>query len=133
MLGVVLAVLSLFSRSLSNFPNFCFSKIAPKIFLDNYSVTFNYKNLDFVKGDLVYFVGYEGPSDATRLGIVYDVKIRHSHFPLYEIYWFKDKLHSTHTAAHIDLVYTENVIDSEMSPKSLQHLKDRVNDRAEGD
>ena len=101
--------------------------------LDNYSVTFNHKNLDFVKGDLVYFVGYEGPSDNTRLGIVYDVKIRQSHFPLYEIYWFKDKLHSTHTATHIDLVYTENPIDNEMNPKSLHHLKDRVYDRGEGD
>ena len=115
------------------FQIFLFSKIAPKNFLDNYSVTFNYKNLDFVKGDLVYFVGYEGPSDNTRLGIVFDVKIRHSHFPLYEIYWFKDKLHSTHTAAHIDLVYTENMIDNEVNPKSLRHLKDRVYDRGEGD
>ena len=104
-----------------------------KIFLDNYSVTFNPKNLDFVKGDLVYFVGYEGPSDYNRLGIVYDIKIRQSHFPLYEIYWFKDKLHSTHTAAHIDLVYTQSIIDDEMYPRALDHLKDRVNDRAEGD
>jgi len=122
-----------FSVSLRDFPNFCFSKYAPKNFHDNYSVTFNPKNLDFVKGDLVYFVGYEGPADNTRLGIVYDVKIRHSHFPLYEIYWFKDKLHSTHTAAHIDLVYTENMIDSEMNPKSIPHVKDRVYDRGEGD
>ncbi len=104
-----------------------------KIFPDNYSVSFHRKPPEFVKGDLVYFVGYEGPADATRLGIVFDVKIRHSHFPLYEIYWFKDKLHSTHTAAHIDLVYTENVIDDEMSPKSIHHLSDRVNDRGEGD
>ena len=96
-------------------------------------MTFNPKNLDFVKGDLVYFVGYEGPSDNTRLGIVFDIKIRHSHFPLYEIYWFKDKLHSTHTAAHIDLVYTHDVIDNETYPRSYYHLKDRVNDRAEGD
>jgi len=91
------------------------------------------KLLDFMKGDLVYFVGYEGPSEPDKLGIVFDVKIRQSHFPLYEIYWFKDKLHSTHTAAHIDLVYTENTIDNEMNPKSLRHLKDRVNDRSEGD
>lgn len=91
------------------------------------------KPVDFVKGDLVYFVGYEGPSDNTRLGIVFEVKIRHSHFPLYEIYWFKDNLYSTHTALHIDLAYTENPIDNELSPKSIHHLKDRVNDRSEGD
>ena len=78
--------------------------------------------LDFVKGDLVYFIGYEGPADHNRIGIVYDIRIRHSHFPLYEIYWFKDRLHSTHTAAHIDLLYTDNII-----------LKDRVYDRGEGD
>jgi len=132
-LGLVLGGLSSFSISLQTFPNFRFSKNAPKNFLDNYSVTIDYKSLDFVKGDLVYFVGYEGPSDNTRLGIVFDVKIRHSHFPLYEIYWFKDKLQSTHTAAHIDLVYTHNVIDDELYPKSLHHLKDRVYDRGEGD
>ena len=96
-------------------------------------MTCNHKSLDFIKGDLVYFIGYEGPSDRNRLGIIYDIKIRHSHFPLYEIYWFKNKLYTTHTAAHIDLVYTENLIDNEMNPKSLHHLKDRVNDRAEGD
>ena len=96
-------------------------------------MTFPPKNLDFVKGDLVYFVGYEGPADHTRLGIVYDIKIRQSHFPLYEIYWFKEKLSTTHTATHIDLVYTENPIDNEMNPKSLHHLKDRVYDRGEGD
>ena len=96
-------------------------------------MSFPTKPAEFVKGDLVYFVGYEGPSDRTRLGIVYDIKIRHSHFPLYEIYWFKNKLYTTHTAAHIDLVYTENIIDDELSPKSLRHLSDRVNDRGEGD
>ena len=96
-------------------------------------MTYNRKPLDFIKGDLVYFVGYEGPSDHTRLGIVYDIKIRQSHFPLYEIYWFKDKLHSTHTATHIDLVYTHDVIDSELYPRSYLHIKDRVNDRGEGD
>ena len=93
----------------------------------------NRKLLDFVKGDLVYFVGYEGPSDINRLGVVYDITVRQSHFPLYEIYWFKDNMYSTHTAAHIDLVYSENPIDNEMNPKSLYHLKDRVNDRGEGD
>lgn len=93
----------------------------------------NRKPLDFVKGDIVYFIGYEDSTDYNRIGIVYDIKIRHSYFPLYEIYWFKDKLYTTHTAAHIDLVYTENMIDSEMSPKSLRHLKDRVYDRGEGD
>ena len=96
-------------------------------------MTFNPKNLDFVKGDLVYFVGYEGPADNTRLGIVYDIRIRQSHFPLYEIYWFKERLSTTHTAAHIDLVYTCSVIDDEVSPKSILHLKDRVYDRGEGD
>ena len=125
--------LSTLSLSPSNFPNFRFSNNAPKNFIDNYSVTFDPKNLEFVKGDLVYFVGYEGPADSTRLGIVYDIRIRHSHFPLYEIYWFKDKLQSTHTAAHIDLVYTENMIDDEVNPKSLHHAKDRVYDRGEGD
>jgi hypothetical protein len=82
----------------------------------------NTKPLEFVKGDLVYFVGYEVSTDHTRLGIVFDVKIRHSHFPLYEIYWFKDKLYSTHTSAHIDLV-----------PRSINRLSDRVYDRGEGD
>ena len=96
-------------------------------------MTSTHKPSDFVKGDLVYFVGYEGPADHTKLGIVFDVKIRHSHFPLYEIYWFKSKITTTHTASHIDLVYTENPIDSEINPKSLRHLKDRVNDRSEGD
>jgi hypothetical protein len=91
------------------------------------------KPLDFVKGDLVYFVGYEAPSDRSRLGVVMDVRIGDSHFPLYEVHWIKDKLQSTHTAAHIDLVYTENLIDDEVSPKSLLHLKDRVYDRGEGD
>ena len=91
------------------------------------------KPLDFVKGDLVYFVGYEGPSDHTKLGVVFQVKVGDSHFPLYEVYWFKDKLTSTHTAAHIDFAYTNNVIDSDMYPNSILHLKDRVNDRSEGD
>ena len=93
----------------------------------------NRKPLDFVKGDLVYFVGYEGPSDRDRLGVVIDVKIGESHFPLYVVYWIRDKLQSTHTAAHIDLLYNTNLIDDEVSPKSLLHLKDRVNDRGEGD
>jgi len=83
----------------------------------------NKKQLDFVKGDLVYFIGYEDSTDYNRIGIVYDIKIRHSHFPLYEIYWFKDKLSTRHTASHIDLVYT----------KSITQLSDRVNDRGEGD
>ena len=131
--GAVLAGLAPSRDRQENFPNFRFLKNAPKNLQDNYSVTFDPKNLDFVKGDLVYFVGYEGPSDHTRLGIVYDIKIRQSHFPLYEIYWFKEKLHTTHTATHIDLVYTENPIDNEMNPKSLHHLKDRVYDRGEGD
>ncbi len=93
----------------------------------------NRKHLDFVKGDLVYFVGYEGPSDRTRLGVVTKVRIGESHFPLYEVYWIRDKLHSTHTATHIDLLYTTDLIDDEVSPKSLLHLKDRVYDRGEGD
>ena len=93
----------------------------------------NRKPLDFVKGDLVYFVGYEGPSDRNKVGVVVDVRIRDSHFPLYVVHWFKDRLQSTHTASHIDLLYTTNVIDDEVSPKSLLHLKDRVNDRSEGD
>ena len=91
------------------------------------------KHLDFVKGDLVYFVGYEGPADNTKLGIVCDVKIRHSHFPLYVVHWIRDKIQSTHTATHIDLLYTTDLIDNEVSPKSVLHLKDRVNDRGEGD
>ena len=91
------------------------------------------KQMDFVRGDLVYFVGYEGPADYTKLGIVFKVKIGQSHFPLYEVYWFKDKLVSTHTAAHIDLAYTSDVIDSDVKPRSYLHLKDRVNDRGEGD
>ena len=33
------------------------------------------KPLDFVVGDLVYFVGYEGPSDRNKLGVVIEVKI----------------------------------------------------------
>ena len=61
-LGAVLAGLSTFSLALRNFPNFHFSKNTPKNFQDNYSVTINvnHKSLDFAKGDLVYFVGYEG-------------------------------------------------------------------------
>ena len=78
------------------------------------------KQLDFDKGDLVYFVGYEGPSDRTKLGVVIDVKTGQSHFPLYVVHWIKDKIQSTHTAAHIDLA-------------SGVDLKDRVNDRSEGD
>jgi hypothetical protein len=93
----------------------------------------NRKPLDFVKGDLVYFVGYETPSDRNRLGVVVEVKIGASHFPLYVVHWIKDKLQSTHTATHIDLVYTEDVIDSEIYPKSISHLKDRIYDRGEGD
>ncbi len=91
------------------------------------------KNLDFTKGDLVYFVGYEGPSDRNKLGIVIDINTAKSHFPLYTVHWIKDKLQSTHTASHIDLLYTTNLIDDEVSPKSVLHLKDRVNDRSEGD
>ena len=93
----------------------------------------NRKPLDFEKGDLVYFVGYEGPSDRNRVGVIVGVRIGESHFPLYDVHWIKDKLRSTHTAAHIDLVYTENLIDDEANPKSLLHLKDRVYDRGEGD
>tara|TARA_B100000686_G_C16642503_1_gene890949 strand:+ start:354 stop:644 length:291 start_codon:yes stop_codon:yes gene_type:complete len=93
----------------------------------------NRKPLDFVKGDLVYFVGYEGPSDRTRMGVVMEVRTGQSHFPLYDVYWIKDNLQSTHTAAHIDLLYTTDIIDDEVSPKSLLHLKDRVYDRGEGD
>ena len=91
------------------------------------------KHLDFVVGDLVYFVGYEGPSDRNKLGVITKVRIGESHFPLYEVHWIKDKLTSTHTATHIDLLYTTDLIDNEASPKSLLHLKDRVNDRGEGD
>ena len=93
----------------------------------------NRKHLDFVVGDLVDFVGYEGPSDRNRRGVVVEVRTGESHFPLYVVHWIKDKLQSTHTAAHIDLLYTTNLIDDEASPKSLLHLKDRVNDRSEGD
>tara|TARA_R110002110_G_scaffold391373_1_gene604642 strand:- start:311 stop:601 length:291 start_codon:yes stop_codon:yes gene_type:complete len=93
----------------------------------------NRKPLDFVRGDLVYFVGYEAPTDRSKLGVVMEVRIGESHFPLYVVHWIKDKLQSTHTAAHIDLVYTEDVIDSEINPKSISHLKDRVYDRGEGD
>ena len=93
----------------------------------------NRKSLDFVKGDLVYFVGYEGPSDRSKLGIVVDIRIGESHFPLYDVHWIKDKLRSTHTATHIDLLYTTDLIDDEVNPKSILHLKDRVYDRGEGD
>jgi hypothetical protein len=93
----------------------------------------NRKPLDFVVGDLVYFVGYEGPSDRNKLGVVIEVKVKTSHFPLYVVHWFKDELQSTHTATHIDLAYTTDLIDDEVSPKSLLHLKDRVYDRSEGD
>ena len=93
----------------------------------------NRKPLDFVVGDLVYFVGYEGPSDRNKVGVVVKVKIGDSHFPLYEVHWIKDKIQSTHTATHIDLLYTTDLIDDEVSPKSVLHLKDRVNDRSEGD
>ena len=93
----------------------------------------NRKHLDYVKEDLVYFVGYEGPSDRNKIGVVVDVRLGESHFPLYEVHWIKDKIQSTHTATHIDLLYTTNMIDDEVSPKSVLHLKDRVNDRSEGD
>ena len=96
-------------------------------------MTDNRKHLDFVVGDLVYFVGYEGPSDRDKLGVVVDIKIGESNFPLYVVHWIKDKLQSTHTATHIDLLYTTDLIDNEVSPKSVLHLKDRVNDRSEGD
>ena len=96
-------------------------------------MTHSRKHLDFVVGDLVYFVGYEGPSDRNRLGVVTKVRIGESHFPLYEVHWIRDKLKSTHTAMHIDLLYTTDLIDDEVSPKSLLHLKDRVYDRGEGD
>jgi len=93
----------------------------------------NRKPLDFIVGDLVYFVGYEGPSDRNKVGVVVKIKIGDSHFPLYEVYWFKEHITSAHTATHIDLLYTTNLIDDEANPKSLLHLKDRVNDRSEGD
>ena len=82
---------------------------------------------------MVYFVGYEGPSDRNRMGVVMEVRVGQSHFPLYEVYWIRDNLQSTHTATHIDLLYTTDIIDDDVSPKSLLHLKDRVNDRSEGD
>ena len=89
---------------------------------------------EFVTGDLVYFVGYEGTGDATRLGIIKQVRIGRSHFPLYEIYWFREKFESTHTGAHIDLVYTKEIIENEINPRSLHHRHgDRVKDRSEGD
>ena len=91
------------------------------------------KHLDFLVGDLVYFVGYEAPTDHSKLGIVTRVRTGDSHFPLYDVLWIKDKLISTHTAGHIDLAYTEDIIDDEVSPKSILHLKDRVYDRSEGD
>ena len=91
------------------------------------------KHLDFLVGDLVYFVGYEAPTDRSKLGIVCKVITNQSHFPLYEVLWIKDRLVSQHTAGHIDLAYTEDIIDNEVSPKSLLHLKDRVYDRGEGD
>jgi hypothetical protein len=96
----------------------------------------NRNQLDFVKGDLVYFVGYEASTDRSRLGVVINVKVGGSHFPMYVIHWFKDNLQSTHTATHIDLAYTigtADMIGNEISAKSLHHLKDRVNDRSEGD
>ena len=96
-------------------------------------MTHNRKHLDFLVGDLVYFVGYEAPTDHSKLGIVTKVRIKESHFPLYDVLWFKDNLTSTHTAGHIDLAYTEDLIDDEVNPKSLLHLKDRVYDRSEGD
>jgi hypothetical protein len=97
-------------------------------------MSYHEKPPEFVTGDLVYFVGYEGTGDTTRLGIVKGVVVGRSHFPLYEIYWFKEKFESTHTATHIDLVYTEEVIESEINPRSLQHRHgDRVKDRSEGD
>jgi len=83
-------------------------------------VTIQDKMLDFTKGDLVYFVGYEGPSDSNELGVIIDVRIGESHFPLYEVHWFKKELKSTHTAAHIGLAPGTD-------------LKDRVYDRGEGD
>ena len=91
------------------------------------------KPLDFVVGDLVYFVGYEGPSDRNRVGVVIEVRVGQSHFPLYVVHWIKEGISSAHTASHIDLLYTTNIIDDEVSPKSLLHLKDRVYDRSEGD
>ena len=99
----------------------------------DFIMTVNRKHLDFLVGDLVYFVGYEVPTDHSKLGIVTRVRIGDSHFPLYDVLWIKDKLTSTHTAGHIDLAYTEDLIDDEVSPKSILHLKDRVYDRGEGD
>jgi len=96
-------------------------------------MTENNKPLDFLVGDLVYFVGYEAPTDHSKLGIVTKVRVNESHFPLYEVLWIKDRLVSTHTAGHIDLAYTQDLIDNEVSPKSILHLKDRVYDRGEGD
>lgn len=96
-------------------------------------MTHNRKLLDFVVGDLVYFVGYEGPSDRNRLGVVIEVRVGESHFPLYVVHWVKEQLQSTHTATHIDLAYTTDLIDDDVSPKSILHLKDRVYDRSEGD
>jgi hypothetical protein len=96
-------------------------------------MTRSHKTPDFVKGDLVYFVGYEDSADRTRLGVIYDIEHRHLLLSLYEIYWFKEKLSTTHTASHIGLVYTEDLIDSTLYPNSYYHLKDRVNDRSEGD
>lgn len=93
----------------------------------------NRKPLDFVKGDLVYFIGYETSTDRSRLGVVIDINVGTSHFPLYIIHWFKDNMQSTHTATHIALAYTTDLIDDEVNPKSLLHLKDRVYDRGEGD
>ena len=66
----------------------------------------NRKPLDFIVGDLVYFVGYEGPSDRNKVGVVVKIKIGDSHFPLYEVHWIKEHITSAHTAAHIDLLYT---------------------------
>ena len=71
--------------------------------------------------------------DRSKLGVVIEVKVGDSHFPMYVIHWFKDNLQSTHTATHIDLAYTIDLIDNENSPKSVLHLKDRVYDRGEGD
>ena len=123
----------LLDPSPSIYPNFHLPTLRLKNFQIIKRVTQQDKILDFVKGDLVYFVGYEGPSDRNKIGVVVDIKTGQSHFPLYVVHWVKDRLQSTHTAAHIDLLYTTNVIDDEVSPKSILHLKDRVNDRGEGD
>ena len=53
-------------------------------------MTYQRQPSEFITGDLVYFVGYEGTGDATRLGIVKEVVVGRSHFPLYEIYWFRE-------------------------------------------